>query len=193
MPSSYTSTFPQDILPDSGFLGTGPNGALVPLGATIGGVDFDPAKKIDNAKFDGQRSGIYLLDRIVEHGGKITTKLLQFGATNILVPEPGMISAGSGVGIVSATYTPKPGSGFFQAGDYLSDLRLIFERTAVNTWFQVHFLKALCVKYKLVSKDKDLSTFDVEFEPRLNLGVSGYTTDTAPYFFESLSCAQSAL
>lgn len=192
MPSSWTSTFPTDVLPDAAFLGFGANGSFTALGATDGGVDFDPAKSILNAKFDGQRSKIALLDRIEEHGGKIATKLLQANNSNINIPEPGITSA-SGSGIVSVTYTPKPGSSFFQAGDYIAHFRMVMPRTTPNTWFQVHILKALCTKFKLVTKDKAFSLWEVEVEPRLDMTVAGYTTDTAPYFYESLSCAQSAL
>ncbi|HWW84160.1 MAG TPA: hypothetical protein VNZ26_11185 [Vicinamibacterales bacterium] len=188
MPSSLTSTFLADILPDSAFLmyGTIAGPGSTPLGATRGGVKFSPDKKYRNAleNVDGGRSKLYQGDRIISVDCKISCKLLQFGASTIQVVEPGIISS-SGNGNVSIIYTPQPGSAFLTANAYLNNLRAIWLRTN-GTFFQGRMPRALCTKYDAVSKDKDESEFDAEFEGRLDLTVVGNTTDSPIYFYEQL-------
>jgi hypothetical protein len=119
---------------------------------------------------------------------KITAKLLQYGQTTIPIPEPGVVTS-SGTGNVSMLYTPQPGSSFLLAGAYLSNLRVIWERTGTQGFFQARMPRALCTKYDITSKDKDESEIDAEFEGRLDLTVTGNTSDTPIYFLEQLNPA----
>jgi hypothetical protein len=187
MPSSMTTTFSADILPDSAALWLGATGSGVPLGATRGGIKISPDKKFRNAaeNTDGVRSMIYLLDRIVSHELKVSGKLQQYGPTTIVTVEPGMSST-AGSGAVSVLYTPQPGSVFLTSGSYLANLRVVFLRTN-QTYFQIRIPRALCTKYELASKDKDETEIDFTFESRLDLGAAGNTTDTAPYVLEQLT------
>jgi hypothetical protein len=188
MPSSLTSTFLADILPDSAFIAfntvAGPGSSF--LGATRGGVKWSPDKKYRNAldNVDGARSKLYLGDRPVSVDAKVSCKLLQQGATTLSYVEPGIISS-SGSGNVAMMYIPLTMSLFLSAGAYLPNFRVIWQRTN-GTYWQVRLYRALCTKFEDTSKDKDETEADAEFEGRLDLTVAGNTTDSPIYIYEQL-------
>lgn len=186
----WLSTFPTDILLDSGALYLGANGSGVLLGRSRGGLTFDPGKITAHVDFDGKRADVMGLHHITSYEAMIKGKILNFGSSEYVNYEPGITSA-SGSGIVSTVYTMQEASELYVAGDYLSNVRLIFRRSDLSFW-QVRFPYAICRKYSLVSKDKDAAEIDVEFAAVLNLTVTNpftgnqYTTDDAPYGFEAI-------
>lgn len=186
----YPTTFPTDILPNTGAIYIGANGTGNLLGRTRGGIKFDPKRNVEPIKFDGLRAPVRGLHWITDYASMITTKLLQFSSTVFTQLEPGILSA-SGTGIVSTYYTALGASVPFAAGSYLTDLRAIWKRSD-NSFFQVRFHYALVTKYDLVSKDKDIVEVDTEFAAVIDptqvnpaTGVN-YTTDDAPYILESI-------
>lgn len=183
MASNYSNTsLPQDIIVDSGLLYLG----NTPFGVSVGGLKFDQAKKLENVEFDGKRSPIAGLDRVVDYAPKITGKFLPFGTGSVTVFDPGG-SSSFGSLPTTGSLTPVSGSSFFGAGSYISNLRLIYQRGA-GGFAQVRFPLALCTDYKLAGTDKKAAEVDATFEARLNLASgSGNTTDTAPYIVELLA------
>jgi|SRR5581483_9578997 len=186
----YPTTLPTDILPNSGAIYLGANGSGVLLGRTRGGIKFDPKRAIEPIKFDGLRAPPRGLHWITDYASTIDTKLLQFSSAVYTQLEPGILSA-SGSGIVSTFYTALGASLPFAAGSYLTDLRAIWKRSS-GAFFQVRMHFALCMKYDLVSKDKDVVEVDASFvgciDPSQTNPATGvtYTTDDAPYVLEEI-------
>jgi hypothetical protein len=181
MLTAYTNELPADVLLDSGVLFVG----AVPFGVSRGGLKFDPKKTVKQLEFDGRRSDIAGNDRTTMFGGSINGKFIQFGAAQIATLEPDITSASaSGV----TTFTPKPGGVLYSPESYLTNLRVLYERSSSTVeaplYAAVLFPKALCTKYSLVSKDKEELEIDCEFMPRLDMSVEGANLNDAPYKIE---------
>jgi hypothetical protein len=69
------------------------------------------------------------------------------------------------------------------AGKYLSNLDMIFTRGDAKT-VRVRFAKALCTKYRIVTKDADEALIECEFRARLSNSAAASSTDTRPYTIE---------
>jgi hypothetical protein len=181
MLTAYTNELPADVLLDSGVLFVG----AVPLSASRGGLKFDPKKTVKQIEFDGRRSDIAGNDRTTMFAGSIAGKFIQFGASQILQLEPDLVSS-SASGVI--TYSPKEAGVLYTAGAYITNLRLLFERSSSTVeaplYAAVLFAKALCTKYSLASKDKDELEIDCEFMPRLDMSVEGAKLTDAPYKIE---------
>lgn len=188
----WDGNLPTDILPDTGALYLGANTLTPPplIGRSKGGLKFQRGAQMVHEEFDGMRSPIVGLTRIVKYDSKISGKLIQFGHTPLGIMEPGLTSL-SGSGQVSTIYVPKPASQYFAAGDYGTDLRLVFRRPA-GTFVQVRFHKFICEKYDPSSRDKQSVEFDVEFTACIDMSAANpfttntATTDDAPYGIEEL-------
>jgi hypothetical protein len=183
MASNFTQNLPNDILLDSGLLRI----TEVPFGISRGGLNFDPGKKMEQMKFDGQRSALAGFDRVIEFAPKITGKFIPFGTGSI----PQLDAAGigsftaSGAGSKSSgSYTPVSGSSYLSiaAGQYLTGLTLTFPRGA-GGYASVVFPMALCTSYKIAGKDQSEAEIDATFEARLQL-TGSVSTDQAPYYIE---------
>lgn len=189
---AYPSTFATDILPDTGALYIGANGSNPPrLGITKGGLAFDPGRKITHVMPDGFRSPVKLLSRNTDFLAKISGKFVSAGTGNFTVLEPG-ISSAAGSGNVALIFAMQQASLFYQPGSYVTNVRLIFMRTD-NSFFQVRFPAAICEKYKVTTKDKDIAELDVEFTAVLDTTVAtdpftglAPNLNTPPYGFETM-------
>lgn len=186
--TGYTSTLPSDILLDSGVLYVG---ATV-FGAFAGGIKFDPGVTYRNAEFDGKRSPVRLLDRVTMRMPKISGTVIQLSTTNVAQIEPGATVAATGAWTGSTSYTGKAAGPLLVAGDYLSDVRAIWQRggatATAGSYVQVRFPSALCTKYDVTGQDGSEVAIALEIEARLDPTLSGFTNiGSAPFRIEYLT------
>jgi hypothetical protein len=182
MSSGYTTSLPSDVLLDTGVLYTG-GGTKV--GVTRGGLKFNPNKEMRNIEFDGKRSNIEGLDRIVNHGASIEGTFIQLGLTQVPQFEAGVTTTTPG-GNISKLHTPKAASLLFSAGDYINNLRLVYARQG-GGFVQVRFPKALVSHYQWSGTDKSEAEVQATFESRLGSTAAASSTDTAPYVIEEIA------
>ena len=180
--TGFTSTFPTDVLLDSGVLYVG---ATV-FGAFQGGLKFDPAATYLNTEFDGKRSPVKLLDRKSAMAPVITGTVIQLSTTNVAQIEPGATVSATGAWTGSTSYLPKRAASYLVAGDYLTDVRAIWLRGG-GSFVQVRFPSALLTKYDVTSQDGQEVAISLEIQARLDMGVSGANTGDAPYRIEYLA------
>lgn len=188
--TGYTSSLPSDILLDSGVLYVG---ATV-FGAFAGGIKFDPGVTYRNADFDGKRSPVRLLDRVTMRMPKISGTVIQLSTTNVAQIEPGATVAGTGAwtGTAASSYAPKAAGQLLVSGDYLSDVRAIWQRggatASAGSYVQVRFPSALCTKYDVTGQDGAEVAIAIEIEARLDPTLSGFTSvGAAPFRIEYLT------
>lgn len=173
--TGYSADLPSDILLDTGVLYIG----SVVLGATRGAPRFDPGKQFSNIDFDGKRADIMGLDRVDRHEAMISCTLVEFDAADIAVLEPGSTSAGTTV----VLHTPKRAGTLLAAADYISDLRLVFERGVTpSTYAAILFPRALVTRYQVAGNKNDIGLIEAEFRARLNMATANI--GDAPYQIE---------
>lgn len=181
--SPYTSTLPYDILLDTGMLYLGSN----PFGASRGGLSFDPAKVIRNIPFDLKRAPLLGLDRVTEMLPVIEGTFIELGSPDFQNFETGATNTFASATAVTGIITPKKAGVLFAAGDYLTNLRLVFQRANDGGYVQVRFPKAVCKTYGLSGKDTEEAEVKATFEARLDITASGATIYDAPYLIEGLT------
>ena len=190
--SGYTSTLPTDVLLDSGVLYIG---ATV-WGAFSGGIKFDPGVSYRNVDFDGKRSPVKGLDRVTMRMPKISGTIIQLTPTagapvagGVAQIEPGAVTQAAGAWTGYTSYEPKDAGQLLAAGDYLTDVRAIWQRGgATNTTgsvVQVRFPVALVTKYDIAGQDGAEAAIAIEIEARLDPTLSGFTgMGSAPFRIE---------
>lgn len=167
---------------DSGILYVG----NVQLGVSVGGLKFDPKKTMRNIPFDGQRSAIAGNDRVTKFDAEISGKFIQSDITAFLNYEAAASSSSGSSGNVINTLTVVNASTLIPVGSLLQNLRLIW-KLGSNNYMQVRFYRAIVEKYTGTTKDNAEVEIDSTFMARLDLTVSGLTTDSPPYIIEELS------
>lgn len=176
MPSGYLSTLPTDVLLDTGILYLNSSTAY---GVSDGGIAFDPGKEWQNIDFDGKRSPMYGLDRVVGYMPKVSGTLIALNATTALNLEPG--GSSSTVGGVT-TITPASASGLLSQASppYLQNVRVAYQRGGGGLVI-VRFEYGLWTKWSLRGQDKEKARIDFEIEARLSPLAGASPTDTPPY------------
>jgi len=180
--TGFTSTFPADVLLDSGVLYVG---ATV-FGAFQGGLKFDPGIEYLNTVFDGQRSPVRLIDRKSKMAPVLTGTVIQLSTANVAQIEPGASVAASGAWTGSTSYLPKRAGTYLASGDYLTDVRAIWLR-GNGAFVQVRFPAGLCTQYDVTSQDGAEVAIALTIEARLDMSVSGANVGDAPYRIEYLA------
>ena len=186
--TGYTSSLPSDILLDSGVLYVG---ATV-FGAFQGGLKFDPGVTYRNADFDGKRSPVKALDRVTMRMPKISGTVIQLATGNVSQIEPGAATATTGAWTASTSYAPKSAGQLLASGDYLSDVRCIWQRggatSSAGSYVQVRFPSGLCTKYDITGQDGAEVAIAIEIEARLDPTLSGFSNvGAAPFRIEYLT------
>ena len=103
MASNYTTTLPSDIIVDTGLLyagGTGANGTVgsIPIGVSRGGLTFNPGKEVRNVEFDGKRSPVAGLDRVIGYAPAIEGTMIEFATGSLQrLDASGSFSVAGGV------------------------------------------------------------------------------------------------
>ena len=173
--SGYSADLPGDILLDTGVLYVG---AAV-LGATRGAPRFDPGKSFSNIDFDGKRSEIVGLHRVDKWEPVIACTLLEFDAPDLVRFEPGETFSGT----TNVIHVPKRAGTLLIGADYITDLRLVFERGAATiTYCAIHFPKAFVRRYQVAGNKDDIGLIEAEFLAVLDM-TAGNLAD-APYKIE---------
>ena len=186
--TGYTSSLPDDILIDSGVLYIN----TTVFGAFQGGLKFDPGVTYRNADFDGKRSPVKALDRVTMRMPKISGTCIQLATANVAQVEPGAATSATGAWTGSTSYAPKSAGQLLAAGDYLSEVRLIYQRggatSSAGSYVQVRFPSGLCTKYDMTGQDGAEVAIALEIEARLDPTVSGFSNiGSAPFRIEYLT------
>jgi hypothetical protein len=178
--NAWNGNIPSDVLLESGVLYIGSS----LFSATEGGLKYDAGVTRRNIEFDGKRSAVALLDRNVMFAPKITGTVLQVPSTAMIQVEGGGATGTVTGGPAGATQVQAKQAGvMYASGDYLTNLRLIFER-ADGTYFIVRFPKALITKWDLAGVDKEEAKWNIEIEARLDLSISGAKPYDPPMVYE---------
>lgn len=188
MVTGALETLPDDVVIESGVLFVGDT----PFATSVGGLKFDPGKEIRNIPYDGKRSDVQGLDRIVGWNPRLslTIQELGIGATGAQLAtleagsteaESGHIHGGNGL---IQTITPKPAGEQFADGDYISDLRGVWELHG-GGFVVVHFPIALCDKYgPMEGADKAEGKIPCEFKAVLSMSDAASDPGKCPYTIE---------
>jgi hypothetical protein len=111
----------------------------------MGPPKFSPAIELAMSEFDGMQAPLKGMDRFFYGQAKISATLMELGdsATGNQIAKllPGSSSASAGSPNVT-TITPKGGAIFLASGDYLTDVRLLFERgisSGTKKYFAIYF------------------------------------------------------
>lgn len=193
--TGYTSSLPSDILLDSGVLYVGPAGSTAVFGAFAGGLKFDPGVTYRNADFDGKRSPVEGLDRVTMRMPKISGTVIQLSTTNVAQIEPAAATQNgeaNGGWTAATSYAPKSAGQLLVSGDYLSDVRCIWQRggatSSAGSYVQVRFPSGLCTKYDITGQDGAEVAIAIEIEARLDPTLSGFSAiGAAPFRIEYLT------
>jgi len=186
--TGYTSALPTDVLLDSGVLYVG---ATV-FGAFAGGIKFDPAVTYKGIDFDGKRSPVAGLDRVTMRMPKISGTVIQLSTTMIAQIEPGSATTATGAWTGATSYAPKSAGQLLASGDYLSNVRAIWQRggatSSAGSYVQVRFPSALLTKYDITGQDGAEVAIAIEIEARLDPTLSGFSNiGAAPFRIEYLT------
>lgn len=174
MLTGYTTNLPSDTILDMGTLYVG----STKIGATRGAPKWEPGDEYMQIPFDGKQSPIKLLDRVIHGVPKISGALMELGDVATggqlekLIPGSTSVTAGVTPNQVT-TITPPDAGTFLAAGNYLTDVRLVFERmvlTGAKKYAAVYLPFALIVKWDLQGNpDGDrIATINFEMEGRLD-------------------------
>jgi hypothetical protein len=171
--SGYSSRLPADVLLNTGVLFVGNS----PLSASRGGLSFDPGTTFRQVPYDGQTADVVGLDRKVYIKPTIKGKFLQYTHHELAKFEPGAN--------VHLQTTPLGAGIMLVVGQYVNNLRLIFER-ASGGYVEVVFPKALCEKYTVAGQDKSEPEVDAEFTAKRDTTVQT-TEGLAPYYIKEIA------
>lgn len=187
--SGWSSTLAKDVLLDTGVLFVG----ATAIGVSRGGLSFDPAKELRNIEFDGKKSPLLGLDRVVKVAPVISGTMIELGQADVGgFYEPGSTSTFASATAVTGVITPKKSGILLVAGDYLTNLALVCERADGSGFVRWRFPKAFCRKYSVKGTDGEEFEAAVEFAAVLDLGASGATIGDVPYVFEGVATATGA-
>jgi len=186
--SALTATLPQDLALNTAviYVGSSIVGATIAgdkLSATQGGVDFKPGKKEREVEYDGKRSETEQMAYVIEYDSHITGSIIQLGATQIPLLEPG--AAVDTAGSVTV-YTPIAGDTLYPASAYLDDVRAVWQR-GNGGLFIVHFPKAQIKMWDLDSKDKAEAKAKIDIKAILSLDEAVVDTSKCPYRLEDVA------
>ncbi len=178
--SGYTTALPAEVLLNPAIIRIGSTA----LGVTKGGVSWDPEMEVASIAFDGKRSKhIKGLERVSMRGGKLSGTLIQLAtAAQIKNIDLGATTATGGTGVTSII-TPKDAGILFATGDYLTDVRAIWEIGNTGTYFSIYMACAVCLKYAIKGGDAGEGDVSFEFDAVLDMPGGAGVGDSA-YVYE---------
>lgn len=177
--SGYSSTLPSEVLlnPAIVYVGT------TVWGATRGGVSWDPAIEHAEIAFDGQHSTVKGLTRISKYAPKLTFTIIQLGtAAEILRLHPGATTATSTDTKITTVITPKDAGVLFATGDYLTDVRAVWELGAGTSYFAIYIPVAYVSKPSITGAADGEGEIPIELSACLDM-TAGSIGD-APFKYE---------
>lgn len=147
-----------------------------PIGATRGGVAFDPGISYRHVEFDGKTTDIAGLHRITEYAPTLSGDLLDLTDAAIGRYFPGSSSDGSSNNL----FTMKAARAFLVTGDYLTNVKFVGSQSdgAAET-IVITFARALVEKATFKTNDKDEALVSVTL--RAVLDVNATNLEAAPF------------
>lgn len=156
--TGHTAYFPSDVLLDMGILMVG----AARIGVTKGPPQFSPNIEVATSEFDGMHAPLKGMDRFFYGEANFAATLMEMGdastGNQLAKLLPGSSANTTGSPSVT-TITPKAGGTFLASNEYLTDVRLIFERGSVGSGTKQY--AALYFPYGLL-----LPTWTLQGEPR---------------------------
>ena len=189
MGSSRTDRFPDDVLLDTAVLTAmrapagGGAAARAKVGASRGGLEFDPGTEMRTLQYDGQRHKKIGHHRTTGWDAKITGTMLELSPDNVVMLESGATVteiAAAGGQPATRKIVPKSADGLYVAGDYVAEPKLTFLRGNGGT-FSVCAAGGKVTQYKIGAKDKDEGEIPVTMEL---CAAADDPDDLAPFWFE---------
>lgn len=174
---------PDDDIVDVGVIAVG--GVAAAWAATEGGLTWDPKKKVRHPTWDGQSFEHEGLHRTIGYDSGLSGKIKRGGAALMLDLEPGSSSdgsSGSDGNVVTLLDARLP----WEAGQYLDDVYYIGQQQD-GVVFRVHMPRAYVKSYKMVTKDNDEATFDIDIVPVLP--ASETNTNKVPFTYQYVPAA----
>lgn len=154
----------------------------VGMGATEGGLTFDPGREMRNVPFDGKTTDVAGLDRVITYNSRITGRWKDISAEFIQMLEPGSASDGSSG---TNTITPIIAHKFLTQGDYLKNVTFVGLCSDGKTR-RVFMEWAIVESYTLATTDKEEGLFDVAIKGVLGPETDGADLNLAPYTWEEV-------
>lgn len=154
---------PEEYIVDVGLITVG--GIAEAWGATVGGLKWEPGKKVRGVEFDGKSNEIVGLQRTIKYDAKLSGKIKRGGPSFILDLEPGSSSdgsSGSSGNVVTLLDARTP----WEQGDYLADVYYIGRQEDQKIMY-VYMPFAYVEKYALATKDNDEAEWDIDIVPCL--------------------------
>jgi len=180
--SALTASLPDDLALNVAVAYTG--GSIVgstvsgtKVSATQGGIDFKPGIKRRQVEYDGMRSETQQMSYVIEYDAHITGSIIQLGASQIALLEPGATSETAGS---VTTYTPISGDTLYAEGDYITDFMAVWQR-GNGGLFVVHFPVAMVIDWSIDSKDKSEAKAKIDVKAILSLTDAVTDTGACPY------------
>jgi len=149
---------PTNLMIDAGvlYVGASPLG----MGATRGGIKFDPGAEMRNVPFDGKTTDIAGLDRVTAYNAKFTGKMIDLSGPSLQRLNPGSTSSDSGSEHI---ITPIDATVMLAAGDYLTDVKWI-GRAQTGGTVEVLFAHAIVEKFSVSGTDKAEAEVDISIK-----------------------------
>lgn len=138
-----------------------------PMGATKGGLTWNPGKEIRHVEFDGLSTEIAGLHRILAYKPTISGNMKDLSAAAIGRYEPGSTSDGSSTN----TYTMKPAKEFYASGDYLQDVTFKGNRSDGKA-FVIKLAWAIVREYNITTPDRNEADVAITLEGVLQPGAT---------------------
>ena len=167
-----------DVLFDTAVLYIDIAGVSTPLGASRGGLTFNPNREMRTIEYDGMTSPGVGTQRIVGTAPTITGSFIEIGETQLAE----VLETGHTTQFQASTkrFLPKAARLIFADGDYVSYAKLTYQRANGGT-YSVVFPRALCTQYEHTGEDKN--------ESLVNITLVGVRTlvqgdDDIPYYIE---------
>lgn len=140
-----------------------------PIGATRGGMQFDPGVVYRHVEFDGKTTDIAGLHRITEYNATMTADMMDLTDAAISRYFPGATSDGS----ANNLFTMKDARDFLVTGDYLTTLKFVGQQSDGATEnLIITFPRALVQINNIRTNDKDESLVNVTFKAVLDVNAS---------------------
>jgi len=161
-PTAYSK--PTGFIVDVGFIVVGDN--LEAIGATVGGIKWDPKKTVREVEFDGKSGPIAGMQRTIKYEPTLSGKIKRGGGDFISILEPGSESdgsSGSDGNVITLLDARTP----WTVDMMLENVYYVGRQEDGDT-FYVHFPFAYVSKYSLQTKDNDEGEWDVEIIPCLS-------------------------
>ena len=163
---------PQAVVLDAGVLMVG----STVIGATRGGMTFDPGVQLRHIEFDGKTTDIAGLHRIVEYNTTISGDILDTTDAAIGRYFPGATSDGSSDNL----FTMKDARDFFVTGDYLTNFKFKGQQTdGTNENLIITFPRALVESATFKTNDRDEGVWTVTIKAVLDVNASNL--EAAPF------------